>query len=218
MRVDRRETVGGVPLIKVRNLMRHIINSGNVRELMRISRDRIAEFIDADIADALVQAGYLAISDERRYVHKQFAITDLGISLSNARFMKRISRAKANAIIEDMLHRADAINANSDLIYWVAELRAFGSFITDITDLGDIDVAAELHFKKEKGDISEANKVRAKRSGRWASLSIMGWYCFGELEVLSLLRARSRYISLQPMDHVKKLGCQTKLLYPRPSE
>ena len=216
MRVDRHDTVAGVPLIKVRDLMSYIINSGNIRELMRISRERIAEFTGADVADALVEAGYLAISDDPRHVQEQYAITDLGVSLSNARFIKRINRAKANAIIEDMLNRADAINANSDLIYWVAELRAFGSFITNTPDLGDIDVAVELQFKKEKGGIVDANKARAKRSGR-ASLSIIDEDSFGRHEVQSLLKARSRYISLHPMDHVKQLGCQTKLLYPRPS-
>jgi hypothetical protein len=209
MRVDRNETVAGVPLIKVRDLMRRMCKP-NVPELMRVSREGVAECTGADITDALVEAGFLTVCHEPD--RAGYTITELGITLSCASFIKRISRAKANAIVKKMLCRAGAINANSDLIYRVAELRAFGSFITDAADLGDIDVAVDLQFKMEKGDLIEANKARARRSGR-NSMSVIERCSFGWHEVCRLLKARSPYISFQPMDDVKQLGCETKLLY-----
>jgi hypothetical protein len=213
MRLDPNEMVAGVPLIKVRHLMRQMCVS-LPRDLIAVSRQSVAECTGADIADALVEAGYLAIRDKAHSKRGEYTVTELGITLSCGSFIKRISRAKAKTIVERMLKRAEAINADSDLIYWIAELRAFGSFITDAPDLGDIDIAVSLMFKKENGSLVEANKARAKRSGR-TSMSILEECSFGYHEIYRLLKARSPYISLQSLDDVKRLGCNTELLYSR---
>ena len=94
-------------------------------------------------------------------------------------------------------------------------ITAFGSYITDAADLGDIDIAVELECKIPEGQRIEANRARAKASGR-KGLSYDDKLSFGEREVNRLLRGRNPYISLTLYDSLQRLNTPTKVIYPLP--
>jgi predicted nucleotidyltransferase len=134
--------------------------------------------------------------------------------LANAKMLKRINRSKADFYVAELLRRADEINANHELLYRVKRITAFGSYISDAADLGDIDIAVELEFKLPSEQRAEANKARAEASGR-LNLSLLDRLSFGESEVKRLLRGRNRYISFTNHGDLVKLRTPTKDIYPR---
>jgi hypothetical protein len=128
--------------------------------------------------------------------------------------IKRITRAKADHYVAELLQRADDINANPDLLYRVKRITAFGSYIADAADLGDIDIAVELEDKVPAGQRSEANRARAAASGQ-KHLSWNDELTFGEREVDRLLKNRNPYISLFDYSSFQRLNTPAKVIYPR---
>jgi hypothetical protein len=128
--------------------------------------------------------------------------------------IKRITRAKADLYVAELLQRADDINANPDLLHRVRRITALGSYITDATDLGDIDIAVELEDKVPAGQRSEANRARAATSGR-KNLFLNDELTFGEREVKRLLKGRNPYVSLILYSDFQRLDTPAKVIYPR---
>jgi hypothetical protein len=214
MKIDRTKTIGGVPLIKVRDLLRYM-GAGTIGGERTLTREGITRRVGRDIADELVGEGLLEVREKDRDGGPWYEITDAAPRLANVKMLKRISRSKADLYVAELLRRADDINANPELLYRVKRITAFGSYITDAADLGDIDIAVELEFKLPREQRVEANKARAKASGR-LYLSLLDELSFGEREVKRLLRGRNRYISLTSYDSLKELRAPTKDIYPRP--
>ena len=161
-----------------------------------------------EIEEALVRAGYV-IPDEN---HKtRYLVTPLGMQLSNAKFISRISREKAEALLQSFLVRVISINERDELTHKVTGVRVFGSYLTDKADLGDIDLAVAIKARREshvKESVERANQsVRAVRS-------FLDRITFGRSEVRKLLKGGSRYLSIHEFDEVDELGIPYKVLFP----
>jgi hypothetical protein len=175
------------------------------------------------MTDALIAEGLLRpatdedLEHHRGYDEDRFALTDAGISLCCARKIKRFDRATAERYVAELLDRADAINANPDLLCRVKRIVAYGSFIRKDADLGDIDLVAELERKIDDGaSYVEASKARCEAAG----LDPYNIWDYGKLEVDRLLRARKRYLQLivgykYVHQQLATLGCPTRQIYPR---
>ena len=64
MKVDKNRTIGGVPLIKVRDLLRYM-GAGRIGSGRTMTRKEIADRVGFDIADELVLEGFGAIAADR---------------------------------------------------------------------------------------------------------------------------------------------------------
>jgi len=131
--------------------------------------------------------------------------------LCNVRFIKRIDRTKADQLVAEIVRRAKEINARPELAMTVEEIRAFGSYITDRTDLGDIDLAVRFERKPGK-DFVAWNIERANASGR-QSLNFFQQITYGETEVFRLLKGRSPYIALHYAHDLEKIGAASKVIF-----
>jgi len=209
MKLDRNSSIAGLPAVTVRDVLRYLGRLSMAVEgfAHRLGIDRAKA--ETWIAD-MVKLGWLEPGD----YGDDFRVTAKGAGLATAMFIKRISRAKADEIVRDMLDRADGINANPDYVYRIADISAFGSYVTDAPELGDLDLVVTLAFKKEKGGIVEANMARAAASGR-QSLSYFERQYFGEIEVQRALKARSPYITFASKATVEELGVELCRIYPR---
>ena len=208
MKLDKNKPIAGQPAAKVRRLMRYVgltpLTVKGIAERLEVSGDVARGFVAA-----MLDAGFLERSERSP---DKYTTTQIGGQLAAALFMKRLDRAKADWLVAGLLDRADAINADSDLVYRVAAIDAFGSYITNTDDIGDIDVTVTLEFKREKGSIVEANKARAEASGR-VSMSYDRELTFGEHEVKQRLRARSPYISI--VSEMVVADAPKRRIYPR---
>jgi hypothetical protein len=175
------------------------------------------------MTDALIAEGLLRPATDEDLEYRghsdkdRFALTDAGISLCCARKIKRFDRATAERYVAELLDRADAINANPDLLCRVKRIVAYGSFIRKDADLGDIDLVAELERKIDDGaSYVEVSKARCEAAG----LDYYNVWDYGKLEVDRLLRARKRYLQLivgyhHESQRLDELGCPTRQIYPR---
>ena len=197
MKADLVELPAGQSLRKVRDFLDK--NGG----YYRFDRDTVSDYFGADITDELLAKGLIEWEGEL------FSNSLLGQRVANMRLIPRISRAKADKIVVEMLERARAINANDEMLYRIKRITAFGSYVGDAADLGDIDLFVELERKANWS--SEACHARAEAvapySARIDFFKRLRWV---EIEPLRMLKASNRYISLvrecdEYADHPKKI-------------
>lgn len=200
MRITRDGLIAGFPAFDMRALIRRC--TPNPRSGTRLWW--LAEAIGGDMTlarqmvDALVEHGYLApYHDEVENEPDLWTRTSLGNTLANASAARPFKRATAETALEALLARAAAINANAELLCAVSEIVVFGSYLTDATELGDVDVAISYHAKPNM--TVEAHLARARQSGRHfpTYLDMLMW---GYTEVQLLIKNRSRTLSIHEMD------------------
>jgi hypothetical protein len=138
MRADDFHIPAGQPFRKVRDFLR--------AKPDLLTRKAVVEHFGVDITDELKAKGLIepAVSKGGETISPDwYQVSSLGFRLSNVRLLPRIPRAKAEEIVADMLARARTINDTPGLLFWISKITAFGSFITDAEDVGDIDLSVE---------------------------------------------------------------------------
>jgi hypothetical protein len=116
------------------------------------------------IGKALVDAGYLEDDPNETEPGRWYVVGALGRQLSNAKFVRRITRPEAQTLVAGLLARVKLVNERDELTHRVAEVRVFGSYLGDKSDLGDVDLAVEF-TPRRPGHVEEA-KRRAAQSGK----------------------------------------------------
>jgi predicted nucleotidyltransferase len=214
MKVSKSDTLAGFPLIKIRDLLRPFqggaITAKGVETALGLSGTEAEAVIQA-----MVDAGFVEAKSEQPEpgTSSAFSITALGSRLCVARFVKRISRSKADALVKQMIERVSDINERDELVFLVKRVRAFGSYAGDAPEVGDIDLAVEWEQRDPDRDIIEQLLARADASGKSLN-TYMARLSYGELEVERLLKGRSPYISIERGDFPEKFGVPAVLLFP----
>lgn len=209
--------IAGYPVFEVRRLMRKArdlsIRAAFAEEVLGISAAD-AETMMKDLA----ALGYLrpdGSSDERYW-----EVTIQGAALALAKAGAPIRRKTADRIVADFLHRVEQVNASKVYAYRVVRVVAFGSYVTDRPDLGDIDLAVELAGKwlstqwaaeRTYDSWTQPRRDAAVKAGRQLS-GMIDYVNWPSTEVLLFLKNRSRAISLTDVNLIPE-GAQTKVLY-----
>jgi hypothetical protein len=196
MKLDRNSVIAGRPVKEVRDGLRRLRHGSWTRKGIienypqRHRDDRFKKPRRIDPTDALLTAGLLE-QDKEHVGH--FVITDKGIRVSCARILPPITRAKADALMAALLQRVAEVNANDDFCWGVAEIYAYGSYITDADMLGDIDLNIHLKGKEPWPEVYERWQ---KRVG-FKNYHIMDPRCpCPEREVRRILQARCPYLHI----------------------
>jgi|ERR1700722_2461440 predicted nucleotidyltransferase len=214
MKVSKSDTLAGFPLIKIRDLLRPYregaITAEDVGRALGLSGTEAEAVIQA-----MVDAGFIEPESEQRRdgTSSAFSTTAFGSRLCVARFVKRITRNKADALVKQMLERVTEINGRNELVFLVKRVRAFGSYAGDAPEVGDIDLAVEWEQRDPDRDIIEQLLARADASGKSLN-TYMARLGYGEAEVERLLKGRSPYISIQRGDFPEKFGAPAVQLFP----
>jgi predicted nucleotidyltransferase len=108
-----------------------------------------------------------------------------------------------------LIARANEINARDELVFYVKRITAFGSYLTEIKDLGDIDLVVEVAARREKN--TDESKYRARNSGK--TVDFMASLGYGEREVLQLLKARKSRLSFASQSTVEQLNTETRVIF-----
>ena len=214
MRLDKNATIAGQPIKRVRELLRRMMGSAHW------SDREIADFFHIDdvkahaLIDEMAVRGFLQDSEQRPGNSSRFyECGPQGSRLASARLLKPITRQKADVIIATLLQRVERVNARPELLERVCEVRVFGSYLEERDDFGDIDVAVGTVRKEGSGkDWVRESLRRADMSGRTFS-SYLDRLVYGHTEVMRLLKARSRYLSLHTMDDLEAIGALSRILF-----
>lgn len=176
-------------------------------------RAAVSGFFGKDITSRLLKARIIKPSTE---VDGYFVLAALGSRLANHSFKPRIKRATAERLVAAMLVRAETINADPDLLCWVHAIYAFGSFIKDTPDLGDVDLIVDLARRplpEGMRDYSEWCRARATICGK----DDYAFFDWGATEVRRRLKAKSGYLALVGPEQHKQLrkADPVKMIYMR---
>jgi hypothetical protein len=141
----------------------------------------------------LLAEGYLEPNEpEHKSDKAKYQASMKGRRLAAANLTPRFDRAKADNEVATLIARATEINTRDELVFFVHKITAFGSYLTDSNDLGDIDLVVEVKPRREQKHTHESH-YRADNSGK--TLNFLARLCYGEREVLQLLRARKPRLS-----------------------
>jgi hypothetical protein len=166
----------------------------------RISRSDVAEwFGKRGLAEALVEKGLLEETGDGQY-----RVTELGNRLAPQLLLPRINRAKADQIVAGLLDRVSSINSDVEEVAYVDEVIAFGSYITDSNDLGDIDlVVYRGHYSMSHQEYCRRSEALRVRAAKVKKLFRDPYYWNEQDDFEKRLRNRCPYLSFHPEHDLK---------------
>jgi DNA-binding MarR family transcriptional regulator len=205
MRIERNQTICGLTAFDIRSLLRRIMRLPGAITLQGIADTLGMEQARARrVIESLERAGYV----ERQQFpgEKCWINTMKGNQLALATAAKPIRRTTAERILAALLERVQEVNRSLEFTYRVAEVRIFGSYLTDADTLGDIDVVITLTRRfldpDEQFTWERKRIVAAQMRGR-RFRNISDEVSWPQHEVLLFLKARSRSLSFHgPSDRV----------------
>lgn len=199
LRISRDQTICGVPAFDLRAAFKRLNGTLLVDDLAHLLK--IADEEAEVVLSALVAEGYVE-KDRLLGGEQLFRLTFKGGALALATALKPISRQRADELVDGLIKRAAAINNDPDEIYKVGRLLAFGSYVSQATELGDVDIAFELLRKDDERlpmpEAEIAYTKRAETEGRRFS-SLIEMVAWPQESVLRTLKNRHPHISLHPI-------------------
>jgi predicted nucleotidyltransferase len=199
IQIRSRQTIAGLPAFEARRFFRHVkawhANAFGKRWMMKYLKlhDRKA----TEVIRSLIREGYVVRSGKRDD-ETAFEFTDLGASLVRASGAKKITRTTAEEALQAFMARVKAVNETPRFLYTVNAVVVFGSYLKNVGELGDLDLAVQLKSRIADAEQRVTKELEhAGSSGRSFSRFIdqLTW---AHDEVMLALKARKRTISVQP--------------------
>ena len=218
MRIVSDELIASYPALEVRDFLR---------------RYRLTDFHIEAAADALVLSpraatvfmnklkvlGFIEELD-KWHERRTFGLTIKGQALANASAAKPIHRKTAERLLDQFLERVKRVNDTQEYVYRVEHVVLFGSMLSDIDRLGDVDVAVQLQPKVNEDDAFQKWSMARRRAAEAKGRNFRGvsdWTMWPTQEIFLQLKARSSGLSLHDFREVEKLpNVQYKVLLGDP--
>jgi DNA-binding MarR family transcriptional regulator len=214
VRIVRGQKIAGVPIERVRHLMRR--STGLEFGVAMISHELdLSDGQARRLATALLAAGYIRKTKHRRDRATFYERTLDGSTLAAATMAAPLRRSTVERLLTDVVERARAINANDAYAYRVVRIALFGSALGDDPRPGDVDLAVML-AKRNEDPVEQERAEHARRRVAWEGgrrfhdIDDLFW---PETEVRLALRRRSRGLSLVDADTPSRLGAKAKVIF-----
>ncbi len=205
MRIRRAQEIEGMPAVKARNLLRAMMQVGGPVTVSYVARVLGVEGLKATEAlQRFAQAGLVQRRDLPGWdVGELWEITTDGHRVALASAALPVRRSVAEEAVRGLIDRARAVNSSCDYTYCVAEIRIFGSYLTDVERLGDVDLVICLRPRFSDIDVQwKANQRRvdlAAAHGRRFSSTFQS-LIWPQVEVLRFLKRGRRFLSFHDPD------------------
>ncbi|WP_158945593.1 hypothetical protein [Granulicella sp. S190] len=205
MRVTTEQNIAGQSALKVRNFLRkHYFKGISVRKAetaLELSQENAAAFLNE-----LVLLGY--INQQWENAHQWFELTLQGEALAHTTAAKPIHRKTAEKALAHFMERVHRVNSTSEYLYRISDVILFGSILSNIERLGDVDIALQLEAKVNDEKVFQDWATARGRVAQAAGRSFRGaidWICWPQMEIILQLKARSRSLSLHTLEEVRLL-------------
>jgi hypothetical protein len=211
MHITANQSIAGYPAKRVRDFLR-TRQSGAIFNEVALAELALKPKAAHDLLNQLVVMSLLKEIGKHEG-SPFFTLTSQGLNFADASAAKPIHRKTAERILAEFMQRLERVNATSEYLYRVDTVILFGSMLSDIERLGDVDVAINLEPKvREEAALKEwqmARRRAAEIDGK-SFPSYLEWLCWPMTEVQRQLKARSHCLSLYELSNVKHLS---NLLY-----
>lgn len=207
MRISKDETIAGYSALTVRAfLLRNgeFMNAGIVARGLGVNEQQAQKFLHDIESLGLVEPAQQPPSGSEVV----YETTIKGYVLANATAAKPIRRSTAELALRQFMERLIRVNANRDYVYSVKSAVVFGSMLTNIERLGDVDIGIELESKfADKAELHCRCEARRKLAMKRGTVlrSANDYESWPRTEVLRALRARLRSLSLHSWEQVVNL-------------
>lgn len=224
MHINSKELLFGQPILKIREVIRFAMEEKCFGYSKAEIIKKVAMILNLpntttkQVIEQLITEDYLILNKEKSGNKYQYELaeTSKGRRFGIASAAPAISRQKATQLLNDLIKRAEVINANKDLVYFVQRIKVFGSYLSDKETLGDLDIGFKLSRKNNGADFSSLNKKRitqAKTNGKIfkSFMDELGWP-YREIELMLKNKQRNLSIHDEEKDEVFNLT-ESRLVY-----
>jgi len=196
--------IAGLPALKARDIARKLTIAFSASDYARLFS------INVHLAKQQIKAFEIEGYFERRSHKKNKQYWDMtvkGCALVQASAARKVKRATADRHYHAFMDRVNEINKNDEYLYQVSKVALFGSYLTDVETVGDIDLFVwlerKLKFKDSFNQVFEQRTALMQAQGRRfkTHLDLNSW---PELDVRKHLKSSSKIISIQGHN----LGCE----------
>jgi hypothetical protein len=206
MRIDAKAKIANIPILKVRDFLKRYCNNDLLLRSTFSYGFNISDRKSSDLIKKLVSLGYIESAGtlQRKKVWKK---TLKGSTFSLASAAKPILRQTAEKHLALFLDRVKFINDSPDFLLKIRKVEIFGSYLSEVERLNDVDVAVEIIWKedhpcvrgKDKSKVALQHAEKAIKNGRHFGIyfELLTW---PETQVLLYLKSKSRVISLHSID------------------
>ena len=201
MRIRPDDVIAGFPAKQIRKLLRQSTLSLSLDEATKILG--LNERSTLKLLDDLEKQGFIEKNAFAPNPDKNWKNTIKGGALSKALFSAPVSRRAAEQKLSEFMDRVREVNEAGRFLYRVSKVVLFGSFLTESSTVGDLDIAIEL-VRKEPDATKHAELLLAH--GNAAALNgrrfqnFVQRLDFAAQEARSFLKAGSRIIQLTNCD------------------
>jgi DNA-binding Lrp family transcriptional regulator len=217
MRIRPDDVIAGFPAKQIRKLLRQSTLSLSVDEATKILG--LSEKSALKLLNDLEKQGFIEKNNFAPDPDKSWKNAIKGGALSKALFSAPVSRQAAEQKLSEFMDRVREVNAAGRFLYRVRKVVLFGSFLTESSTVGDLDIAIELVPKEpDSGKHSElilahanAADLNGKRFGNFIQR-----LDFAAKEVRAYLKARSRIIQLTDCDDGVLSVAEHRIIYEGP--
>jgi hypothetical protein len=213
VRLQRGAPVAGVDPEVARSLAKACHDRWSDAEVLAEAVHLPADVV-APLLDQLVEGGFL----HRRLLASpdapapEWNTTLAGGALTMASFRKPIQRSKAQVLLNGVVERARAYNADDARPYLILELRTFGSYLRpDVAELGDLDLTATFDSRRPGSAEPAVLLAYARASGR-SFRTFIASLSWPQEELLRTLRGGSPYVNVHTED-VSSFTAETQVVF-----
>jgi predicted nucleotidyltransferase len=197
MHIDSTERIASIPILKVRNYLRH----------RRFSLESLCGGLRLDQAAGkgvlveLLERGWATADEE---LPGDFKKTQPGLAFAAGSAARPLTRERAEALLEGAISRAKQINRDPQYAYYVKTIRLFGSMLSNKERPSDVDVAVELGERYDEDAASERVKDERREYAPHSADFIERLY-WPQTEVYRIIRQRSTGLSVNEWRDLEKL-------------
>jgi hypothetical protein len=208
MKIRRNEILFGQPALKIREVLRKAIDGKLWGYSQGELADKVATIIKQPVSVAeqimanLIQEGYLFLEKGKgSELLYRLHDTEKGRRFGLASAIS-INRQKATQLLNELIARTEAINADTDLAYYVESLHVFGSYLSDEEILGDLDVGFKLtrRYTGDEFDACSQKRTDLARSSGKRFRDFLEELCWSEIEISRMLKNRQQGLSLHNIE------------------
>lgn len=216
MQIDPRATIEGIPVTALRTLFRRAGLDGALTVSFVCDTMQVSELKAGALLLEFMRAGFLEREKDGRW-----QLTTEGIRLRGSTATKPILRRTAERLLDDLLQRIAALNADPRFLARVEKAIVFGSYLSDKDRLGDVDVAVHLVPRspdpKKHREANDRRVAEEEQKGR-RFRSFLDQAFWWEQEAMLFLRNRSRGLSLQHYGPIRETveASPHSLIFPKP--
>lgn len=217
MQIQPDDLVAGFPAKQIRKLLRRsdsVLSVDDVTKVLGLRGERALQLLKTLEKQGFIKKNTSSPDPEKNWKH-----TIKGGALSNALFSARVSRRDAETALFEFMVRVGEVNEAARFLFRVRKVVLFGSFLSESSAIGDLDIAIDM-VPKEPDSRKHSERLLAhadaaalcgKRFG-----NIVQRLDFAAKKVRAYLKARSRIIQLTDCDDGVLQIAEHRIIYEGP--